>query len=70
MMSKDNIEKLDKQIELLKKDKEGIESKEKPSADPVQEEEEETWNGKRIEDLTYEEWCEYVDSWPEEEEQT
>lgn len=46
------------------------EKKEKPSADPVQEEEEETWNGKRIEDLTYEEWCEYVDSWPEEEEQT
>ena len=57
--------------EYLKKDKEGIENKEKPSADPVQEEEEEIrWNGKRLEDLTEQEYFDYIDSWPDEEEQT
>lgn len=45
--------------------------KEKPSADPVQEEEEEIrWNGKRLEDLTEQEYFDYIDSWPDEEEQT
>ena len=40
------------------------EIKEKPSANlPSEGDEEETWKGKKIEDLTYEEWCEYVDSW-------
>lgn len=42
--------------------------KEPPAQTSDSEEEEEFWNGKRIEDLSYEEWCEYVDSWPEEEE--
>lgn len=47
------------------------EEKEKPSADPVQEEEEEIrWNGKRLEDLTEQEYFDYIDSWPDEEEQT
>ena len=55
---------------LLKNNKNDNEEKKKPSADPVQEEEEETWNGKRLEDLTEQEYFDYIDSWPDEEEQT
>lgn len=45
------------------------ENKENTAAPLPSEEPDETWNGKRIEDLTYEEWCAYVDSWPEDKEE-
>lgn len=49
------------QTRIIKNEKN---EKEEPSANlPSEGNEEETWKGKKIEDLTYEEWCEYVDSW-------